>query len=215
MIISCPTCKGAGNTFKPNDAVRNNYNALLTNMVALCQGKGDVAKPLSEAQSDRGHDSQNKTSQAMTNRVSDLAEPEAQNRSQREMEALRKLDQAENLGGAIATLRTYLDEHTGSPDQKELQHLLDGLIAKQERKQLTRKILMSCGVLIGVFLLIMILRPLRLRRPAATSGALPGMSRINKAAFVDPLTLTALDSRSRSKKETSEIPLPDERNPRR
>ena len=215
MIISCPTCKRAGNTFKPNDAVRNNYNALLTNMVALCQGKGDVAKPLSEAQSDRGHDSQNKTSQAMTNRVSDLAEPEAQNRSQREVASLRKLEQAEHTGGAIATLRTYLDEHTGSPDQKELQHLLDGLIAKQERKQLTRKIRRSGGVLIGVFLRIMILCPFRFRRPAATSGALPGMSRINKAAFVDPLTLTALDSRSRSKKETSEIPLPDERNPRR
>ncbi len=209
LIITCPTCKGAGENFTLTDAVRNNYSDLLSNMVAICQGKGNKAEPPIKAEGESDHDLQNNTTQAVTNRLSAHETTEAQNRSQREVESLRKLLLENSIGGSIATLRTYLAAHPESPYQTELQHLLDGLIAKQERKHLTRNIVKGGTILIGAFLFTLILRPRLFRKHAATAGALPGMEKLNKADFIDPLTLTARDSRARSNNATSGIPLPD------
>ena len=62
--------------------------------------------------------------------------PQAE-RAQREVEALRQLEQSANLAGAIATLRAYLAEHPSSPAQLELQLLLDRLADRQARSALS------------------------------------------------------------------------------
>jgi len=227
LIKACPTCKGAGRVIELKDTVRSAYTGLLTNMVALCQENVDFAEQFKKAGREGKADARIQLFQALTNRFShradlapaqalldealgqrearlkELAEREAQERAQREVEALRQLDQATNIGGAIATLRAYLAAHPTSPAQLELQLLLDNLVDRQARQQLTRKIFIGCGVLLGVLLLILCLQPLLFRKSAAATGPLPGMDKINKADFTDPLSLTSQDSRNRDKPKKS------------
>ncbi len=43
LSTTCPTCKGVGTLLKQSGNVRNNYNALLTDMAAICQENIDFA----------------------------------------------------------------------------------------------------------------------------------------------------------------------------
>ncbi|MDD4018631.1 MAG: hypothetical protein PHV28_11890 [Kiritimatiellae bacterium] len=51
MAATCPVCRGTGKTFKLNDNVRKNYNALLTNIVTMC--RENLAEQLNEAKLDQ------------------------------------------------------------------------------------------------------------------------------------------------------------------
>jgi hypothetical protein len=46
---TCPDCRGVGKIFKQSGNVRSNYNALLTDMAALCQETIDFAEQLNKA----------------------------------------------------------------------------------------------------------------------------------------------------------------------
>ena len=234
MDRPCPACKGTKKTFRLSENVRSNYTALLTGMASICQENADFAEQFRKAARENNSDARLQLLQALTNRfarradlapaqsllgealtardarLKAVAEREVQERAQREVEALRKLEQAENLGGAIATLRAYLAEHPASPAETELRDLLDGLVARQERKRLTRNIFVGCGLLLGLLLLVLCLQPLLFRQRVVSAGPLPGMDRIKKADFTDPLSLTAHDSRARAKDEAAQTSTPQD-----
>ncbi len=232
--IACPTCNGTGKIFKLSESVLTNYRAILSGIEGICIENADYAERLKKAELEKDADEHIRLLQALTNsfphradlakaqvllcnavakreaRLKNLQEQEARARFEREVAELRTLADKGNPESSITAIRTYLAEHPGSAARAELQLLLEGLVADQERKQLTRNILMGCGALTGILLLILILRPLLSRKKAATSGPLPGMNKIDKSDFTDPLTLTAQDSRSRVKKTTARTPSNDD-----
>ena len=231
--IPCPTCKGSGHIFKPSESVRKNYLALLSEIEVICQESIDYTERLKKAQLETDVDSRIRLLQALTNsfphrpdlaqahvllgdavakreaRLKTIQEREARARSKREVAELHKRAATESPESAIAALRTYLAEHPNTPALRELQALLDGLTYKQQRKQLTRKILLVLATLVGFLLLFLFVQPLLQRKRVQGIQPLPGMRNVDRNKFTDPLSLTARDSRNRVKNRTSRIPFHD------
>ena len=85
--------------------------------------------------------------------------------------------------------------------------MLDELVAKEEQQQRLKKIGIGLAVLTGCLFLISVIRFFSFsRRTSSSSGPLPGMDKIDKADFTDPLSLTAQDSLTRAKYKTARIP---------
>ena len=231
--IVCPTCHGSGQIFKLSESVRKNFRALLSGIEVICQERADYTERLKKAQLETDADTRIRLLQSLTNsfshrpdlaqahvllgdavakretRLKTIQEREARARSEREVAELHKRVATESPESAIAALRTYLAEHPNTPALIELQALLDGLTYKQERKQLTRKILLVLGTLVGILLLFLFVHPLLLRKRVQGIQPLPGMRNIDRNKFTDPLSLTARDSRNRVKNRTSRIPFHD------
>ena len=225
IATACPTCKGTRLVFKPSGKIRENYNALLTNIVGICQEntryteqfslasrETDTAKRIALLQNllqEFPHRTDlvpalNLMEKAVNARDTQVAlrlKQQAREQSDRELEALRKLRDSDDLNGAIATLAAYLKGQPNTPALMELQTLLDDLIATRNRKALTRNIL--CGVLwlFGVLFVFTCLRPFLFRKKPDHFGPLPGMDKLDKTQFTDPLSLTSKESRQRHTKE--------------
>ena len=130
--------------------------------------------------------------------VKDLADPESQSRLRKEADDLLKLEHAQNVEGAISTLRAYLEEHPQTPSLGALQGVLAKLTERQQRKQKTKKTGVWAGALAGLALLALAVKPLLKKKRPQRLNALPGMRHINTDDFTDPLALTAKDSRDRA-----------------
>ena len=217
---ACPTCKGSRFVFKPSEKIRENYNALLTGIVTLCQEnaryaglflqasrEADLAKRFAllkdllqefPQRTDLGPalDLMRETADASDVQEKRHLRQLAREQSEREVEALRKLRDADDLNCAIATLATYLKGHPDTPALMELQTLREDLKASRKRKTLTRKILYGVLSLFGVLFVFTCLRPFLFRKKPDHFGPLPGMDKLDKTQFTDPLSLTSEESRN-------------------
>lgn len=230
----CPACKGAKRVFALGGAVRESYNAALAAIVARCQENVAFVELSRQAERESNADVRIGLFQSLTNRferrtdlapacalldaalakresrLKALAEQEERERAEREVEALRTLARTGETDQAVLALRAYLEGHPETFALHELQELLEGLTAKQRRRRLTRQVLTAVGAAGGALLAILCLQPLLRRKPEATLGPLPGLDKIDKREFTDPLSLTAADSRGRVKNKTARIPQPGE-----
>jgi len=228
--IACPTCRGSRFTFKPSEKILANFSALLTNIVDICQDNARFAEQSALAAKEKDNakrielftkllndfphradlaDAQQRLALAVAQRdkrEAQLQKQKAQEQAEREVEELRRLRDAADQDAAIAKLTTYLKDHPRSAAQMELQALCDELIAARDRKVLTRKILYGVAALLGVLFVLSCLAPLVFRKKTARLSPLPGMDKLDKTAFIDPLSLNAQDSRQREKTKTAEIP---------
>ena len=231
----CPTCKGTRLVFKPSEKMRDNYMKLLSAMVTACQENRTFADEYRLASREGDTDKRIALLQALLQTFSkrpDLLGPaqnlleaavkarneketirlkrEAREKEDREVEALRSLRETKAPPAAIATLDAYLKAHPRTSALTELQTLKEELCAKRDRATLTKHVLYGVAALLGVLFVIGCLKPLLFRKKAQSLSALPGMDKLNKADFTDPLTLTAAESKSRDKTKTGQI-LPAEK----
>lgn len=230
----CPACKGAKRVFALGEAVRENYNAVLAAIIARCQENTAFAELSKQAERERDVDVRIGLLQSVTNRFerrTDLAptlalldealakrelrqkakaEQEARERAERDVEALRNLAQTGETDRAAAALRAYLEAHPETVARQELEGLLGELTAKQQRRKLMRRVLTATGAVAGGLLAVLCLQPLLRRKVVAASGPLPGLEKMDKREFTDPLSLTAADSKARVKSKTARIPPPGE-----
>jgi len=231
---SCAACKGSAFIFKPSAKIGETYTALLADLAASCQDNIRFGKLFREASKENElgkrialleallqsfptrpdlADARSLLDQAVKQRDALDAQRRARDtreRETREAETLRLLRDSKELDKAIATLAVYLKEHPGASTALELQGLMDELVAKRARKQTLRSVLRGAGALFGLFLLLALLKPILFRKRPERVGPLPGMDKIDKDDFTDPLALTAKDSRARVKNKTAQIRLPGE-----
>lgn len=230
---ACPACLGRGHIFKLSPLVRTRYTALLEDIAARCRDNADFAARFLEASRETRDDARIERLHALTNQFArrpDLApalallddglakraarqlaqeEREARQRAEREAAALRTLAEGPDRARAIRALRDHLAVHPNEPAALDLQALLEELVAKQERQRLLRNVWTALALLLGILAAVPVLRFLLVRQHVRKVGPLPGMDRIDKTAFTDPLSLTAEDSRARVKRKTARIPPPD------
>lgn len=233
IAAPCATCRATRFVFKPGEAIRANYNAVLAETVALIEENARYAEQfrLASRETDAAKRSALLTAligayprrtdlepakrllvETVNVRKSQEAarlQQEAQAREARELEALRALRGTPDVNAAIATLNSYLQAHPKASAFFELKTLLDELVAQRNRHLLTRKIITGSLALIAVLFLAACLRPLLFRRKHVGSGPLPGMDKIDMGQFTDPLTLTSAESRSRVKTKTANLDSPD------
>ncbi len=231
---ACPVCLGRGHIFKLSPLVRTRYTALLDDIAARCRENADFDARFLEASRETRDDARIDRLHALTNQFArrpDLApalallddalakraarqlaheEREARQRAEREVAALRTLAEGPDRARAIRALRDHLAAHPDEPAALDVQALLEELVAKQERQRLLRNVWTALAVLLGILAAIPVLRFLLVRQHVRKVGPLPGMDRIDKAAFTDPLSLTAEDSRrARINRKTARVPPPD------
>ncbi len=225
---ACPACRGSRVFFKPGESIRNNYNAVLAEIVALVEENARYAEQFRAASREADTAKRIALLTALINAYphrTDLGpakllladavnarksqeaaqrQREEREREAREIEALRALANATDLRAAIATLNAYLQAHPKTSAYTELKTLMDELIAKRNRQARLRKI--TYGVIAGAIFLFLAacLRPLLARPKTAHIGPLPGMDKIDKSKFTDPLALTSEESRHRARSETDE-----------
>lgn len=219
----CPACNGTGRVFKLNARVRENFNELLAGIIETCRENTEFAAMYKAAASERAPDLRISMLHSLTNRfphrdevaeargLLDAAlasqahqaavrqERETRERHERDIAALRKLETAENIPGAISTLKTYLQENPDTHARLEIHLLTENLEARLARSRMTRKILTGLGILLALLMLVMFIQPLLRRKPVSGTGPLPGMDKLKTDDFTDPLKLTAQESRDRSK----------------
>jgi hypothetical protein len=231
----CATCKGTTQIFNPKDTLRNNYNALLSDMTALCRENARFTEQCKLAAKETDLNKRiillQDLLQAFPHRT-DLGSAlsmleqtvnkrnteeslrqatEKKEREEREKNELLRLRDVTNkeLNGAIATLVVYLKEHPASSAYLELKVLSDELIARRKRVERTKKLLYGVLSLLGILIGASVLRPILFRKKIERFGPLPGMEKIDKRQFTDPLSLTAQASKARVKTKTAEIDPPD------
>lgn len=226
----CPQCFGRGSQFQLSPLVAQTYQKRLGEIVAQCRENAEYAEKFREATKTSHDDKQIELLQALTNSYphrTDLApaiallddalakrevrlraaqEQEERRRIEREAAALKVLAQGPDRPRAIRELRAYLAAHPNVAPALELQAVLDELVAKEERQQRLKKIGIGLAVLTGCLFLISVIRFFSFSRRTSSSGPLPGMDKIDKADFTDPLSLTAQDSLTRAKYKTARIP---------
>jgi hypothetical protein len=228
----CAPCRGTRLVFKPSEAIRANYNALLAESVALVEEnaryaeqyraasrESDTAKRIAlltallgayPHRTDLGPAQSLLVEAVNTRNAREAArlEREARDRETRELESLRVLRETKDLNGAIATLSTYLQEHPKVAAYLELKVLLDELVAKRNRAALIRKVVYGILALAGTLFLAACLRPLLFRPRREGSGPLPGMDKVDMDKFTDPLTLNSTESKARVKTKTTNLAQP-------
>lgn len=232
----CPACKGSALIFQPKETIRSNYNALLSEIAAACQEDDNFAVQYGAAvkepdlnkrvtllralvqsyprRSDLGPAvallKQSLDAQQAEN--SRLRAKEKREREDREQADLLKLGEAKikSLNGAIATLDTYLKGNPDCAGFLELKLLEDELIARRNRYALLKRIMIVAASLVGVLFAVRALRPLVFRKRRSGLSTLPGMDKIDKSQFTDPLKLNAQASKSRVKTKTAEIDPPSQ-----
>lgn len=227
----CPQCLGRGSQFQLSPLVAQTYKERLGEIAAHCRENAEYAEKFKEATKVSRDDRQIELLQALTNSYphrTDLApaiallddalakrearlraaqEQEERRRIEREAAALKELAQGPDRPRAIRELRAYLAANPHVAPALELQAVLDELVAKEEQRQRLGKIGIGVAVLIGCLCLVSVIRFFSFPRRASPSGPLPGMDKIDKADFTDPLSLTAQDSLARVKRKTVRIPV--------
>ena len=237
ITTPCPTCKGTAQVFKLKESIRANFSALVAEMAAICQENATYEERFKQASKEAELGARiallralieafprrtdlgpalallKQSLDAQKSEESRLQAREKREREERERVELLKLEEArsvKDLNAAIAALNPYLKAHPDCAAFVELTLLEEQLIARRNRAELVRKILYGVGALFGLLVLISVLKPLLFRPKPSGSTPLPGLDKIDKSQFTDPLKLTSQESRARVKTKTTEIPPPAE-----
>lgn len=228
------TTKGSQQTLKPRAAIRDNFNAIVAEIATLVQENARFDEQFSLASKETDTDKRiallqnllqtfphrtdlfpaqallEEAAKARATREAQLREQEARALEERELAELRKLRTSENLNASIATLNAYLNAHPSSPALLELQILRNELAVKKDRNATNRKILKGVLSLLGVLVLFAVLTRFLFRKKTKRLDPLPGMGKIDRTKFTDPLSLTAQHSRSRAQPKSDPLPDTDE-----
>lgn len=231
----CPACRGTRLVFQLKPTVRSAFAALLSEISAQCEENAAFAAQFDAAAKEADTVKRIALLQALlqafphrqdllpaetmladavhARRSAEsrrLAE-EKRAREERERDELFQLSgtPTKDLNGAIATLLAYQKTHAEAAQDPALNALAEELIVRRNRAELMKKILYGALSLAGALILFGALRPLLFRKKAAHLTPLPGMDKLDKAQFTDPLKLNAKESRSRVKTKTVEIDPPD------
>jgi len=226
----CPQCFGRGSQFQLSPLVAQTYKERLGEIAAQCRENAEYAEKFREATKTSYDDRRIELLQALTNsyphrtdltpaiamlndalakreaRIRAAQEQEARQCIEREAKALKILARGSDRPRAIRELRAFLDAHPYAAPDLELQAVLDKLVAKEEQRQRLVKIGIGLAVLTGCLFLVSVIRFFSFPRRTSASVSLPGMDKIDKAEFTDPLSLTAQDSLARAKYKTARIP---------
>lgn len=229
--IACPTCKGTCKVFSPSTKIRANFDALLTDIITLCQEneryaemfrqishESDASKRIAGLQrllqsfsrrTDLIGPAQTLFDQAVKTRDAQALirrEQEEKAQANRDLDALRKRAESGDLAGTIASIDAYLKAHPHTPVQMELQSLQDELKLQFNHQVLARKIIYVVLALSGILFLISCLKPLLLRKKPDGFGPLPGMDKIDKNELTDPLSLTSKESKAQNTMKSDKTP---------
>jgi len=131
---------------------------------------------------------------------------------ERVLKNLRELKTSKNPKASIVTLREFLTANPDSPDRIEVQGILNECAAKLEIQREQKKRVYAVGVLLIVLFGISCVHINYFKYTLLPSYTTAAQRKSSFAAdqFTDPLSLTAKESKSRSKTKTSKIPLPEE-----
>jgi hypothetical protein len=209
----CSACMGAGQQFKLSPAVLENYNRLLAEIVAITRENQLYVKRSAEALAEKENDKKialleavladfpkradvgpvkKSLDEAQKIRAAALAVKLAQEKRDQEdldVERLRGLRQADsaNCMSALREIEDYLLKHPKCFARSELEEITAELTAKLT----LRKRLISSGYwlagICGVLLLTAFLKGFLASRKVEHTRPLPGMERIDKSKFTDPL----------------------------
>lgn len=231
----CPACNGSAFTFKPKESIRNNFTALLSDMIARCEDNARYAEQLQLATKETDHakriailrpllqDFSHRKDlgtaltmmelavNAQRSEESWLRAKDTREREEREKASLLRLRdvRSRDLNAAVAQILTYLKEHPDRASDLELKDLFDELVARRNRATRARKIITGALVLVGTLLLITVLKPLLFRKKPGRASPCPGMDKIDKSQFTDPLKLNAQESHARNKIQAEQITRPE------
>jgi len=209
----CAACMGTGQQFELAPSVQENYTRLLAEILAFCQenkrfekasalafAEPDNAKRIARLESllsdfpKRTDLERAKKSLAEATKIRDAAlakkqEEEKREKEEREIERLRVLHQvpAENRPAAIAEIEAFLMKHPTCYARVELEEVKDALVSKVN----FRNRLITSGYWLGgifvLFIAMTALKSMLASRRVESLPSLPGMNRVDKSKFTDPL----------------------------
>lgn len=209
----CTACRGTKQQFKLSPAVQENYVRLLKESIniaqqnllfekesALALGEKDTAKKIALLEAvlsgystridlDPLKKSLEDAKKIRDAEVAKKKEQERRNKEEKDVERLRGLRDvlAGERESAINELEMYLIKNPKCFARNELEELKAELTTKVTlRKRLIASLLWLIG-LGGGFVCIVFLKTMIFPRKAERSGPLPGMARIDKNKFTDPL----------------------------
>jgi len=225
----CTLCMGTKQQFKLSPAVQENALRLLKESVDICQKNLRFEKESVVALAEKDNAKkialleavlssfpertdltpvQKSLEEAKKIREVELArkkERERREKEEREVERLRGLREvpAAEREAAINAIETYLLKNRKCSAQNELEELKAELTTKVTlRNRLISSALWLAG-LCGGFAFIVFLKVIIFSKKIERSGPLPGMARIDKNKFTDPLAEEREKNQTRSKQEGS------------
>lgn len=209
----CSACMGAGQQFKLNPSVLENYNRLLADILAITRENQRFEKRSAEALAEKENDKKIALLEAVVAEFPKRADLGPVKKSLEEAQKIRaaalarKLDQekreqedadVERLRGlrqtasadclsAIREIDDYLLKHPKCFARAELEEIKTELTSKAN----LRKRLISSGYwlagIVGLVLLTAFVKNILASRKVEQTRPLPGMERIDKSKFTDPL----------------------------
>jgi hypothetical protein len=210
---TCSDCRGAGHQFKLSPSVQENYNRLLTEIVAASQEAQRFDKQLAKAFAEKDNDkrialletvlvdfpkrtdlerAKKSLEEAQKVRAAALAKKREQDLREKEEVAVERillLRQAtsEKRVAAIREIEDFLIKHPKCYARADLDEIKTELTGKENM----RNRLISAGYwLAGICIFCIVgtfIKTALMSRKGDTMRPLPGMERIDKSKFTDPL----------------------------
>lgn len=227
MLTACSDCMGTGKQFKLSPLVQDNYNRLLTEILAVCQETQRFEKQVSQALAEKDNDQRIVLFEAVLadfSKRTDLArakksladaqtiredararkrEREVREKEELDVERLRGLRQAtsKNRVAAIQAIEGFLITHPKCFARSELDEIKNELISKEN----IRNRLISAGYWLGgicaLFIVASFLKVVLTSKKGDSMRPLPGMDHIDKSKFTDPLAEEREKTESRRNSE--------------
>lgn len=229
MLTTCSDCMGAGKQFKLSPLVQENYNRLLTEILAVDQENQRFEKQVSQAFAEKDNDrrialfeavlvdfpkrtdlGRTKKSLAEAQTIREAArakkrEQDVREKEELDVERLRALRQAtsDHRVAAIQEIESFLITHPKCFARSELDEIKNELMSKEN----IRNRLISAGYWLGgicaLFIVASFLKLALTTRKGDSMRPLPGMDHIDRSKFTDPLAdeRERTQSRRRSEKQ--------------
>jgi hypothetical protein len=231
----CTTCYGKGTILQlPKEKISAAFTAVLGEIIASVDREEALMQNIAKAKSETDIAKRIAAFQTLLKELKDRPERQelarllqADEQTQRQkaekektalaakdLEKLQTLKDASNPAAAVLTLREYLEKNPDSPHRLEAKIIMDELLAAIEGKRKKERLWYIIGGALFVLTALSCLHISYFRYNLYSHNkTIPVGSHPTKAdadQFTDPLSLNAQDSRSRVKRKTTRVPIPDE-----
>lgn len=234
LQTTCAACSGRRLFYKVPATLMEDYRAILNEVLQHIEGEATLAEQIRSAMAEPVLEIRMRRLSQMLEKLRERPEKaelerqlfldtqllqtrqnEQQARAlqhERVLKNLRELKTSKNPKASIVTLREFLTANPDSPDRIEVQGILNECAAKLEIQREQKKRVYAVGVLLIVLFGISCVHINYFKYTLLPSYTTAAQRKSSFAAdqFTDPLSLTAKESKSRSKTKTSKIPLPEE-----
>jgi len=211
---TCSACMGAGRQFKLNPSVQENYNRLLTEMVAFFREAQRFEKQSALALAEKDNDKRivlletlladfpkrtdlelAKKGLEEAKKIRDVAQARKREQDKREKEEsdvermrdLQKATTSENRVAAIREIEDYLIKNPKCFARAELEEIKNELTSKEKIRNRLISSGFWLGGICGLFVVATFVRIWLTSMKVEQVRPLPGMDRIDKRKFTDPL----------------------------